>query len=218
MSEHGLARFIDRYTTEYIRIYPHPIERVWRAIIDPAEFSIWFIPGRLDPRVGGAYWFGDDGFQGVVGAIQLPRLLRLDDANQGTIFQYELEEVEGGTRMRFTNHIPPSGVHAEVPGDLGGDLPGGPGTPWKPGFVGGFHAMFYELTDFLDGVPVGSRLPPTEMSAVAQHWADMAGRHGIGLTSEQLARIVRGLRGSERWNELNKIYRAHIKATLPPAD
>lgn len=41
---------------------------------------------------------------------------------------------------------------------------------------------------------------------------------GHGLTDKQGARIVRGLRRQERWNELNKIYRAHIKATLPPAE
>ena len=55
MAEAELARFIDRYTMEYVRTYPHPIERVWRAIIEPEEFGVWFIKGRLDPRVGGRY-------------------------------------------------------------------------------------------------------------------------------------------------------------------
>ena len=38
--------------------------------------------------------------------------------------------------MRFVQHFTPGVVHAETPDDLGGDLPGGPDTPWKPGFVG----------------------------------------------------------------------------------
>lgn len=38
MAEAPLARFLDRFTVEYIRAYAHPIERVWRAVMDPAEF------------------------------------------------------------------------------------------------------------------------------------------------------------------------------------
>jgi hypothetical protein len=40
---------------------------------------------------------------------------------------------------------------------------------------------------------------------------------GGDLTAEQVDHIVRGLRGAERWNQLNKIYRAHFAATIPPA-
>ena len=41
----NLPRFIDRWTIEYVHTYPHPVERVWRAITDPKEFGVWFIPG-----------------------------------------------------------------------------------------------------------------------------------------------------------------------------
>jgi uncharacterized protein YndB with AHSA1/START domain len=217
MAEAELARFIDRNTVEYIRVYPHPIERVWRAIIDPEEFGVWFIRGRLDPRVGGAYWFGDDGFQGVVGQIEPPRLLRLDDANQGTRFRYELEEVAGGTRMRFVHHIPPGGPYAEFLDDLGGDLPGGLDTPWRPGFVGGFHEFWDALADHLDGAPMGSRLPATEFGALSTAWTRKMERAGV-FTAKQATRAAVSLRRHERWNELNKIYREHIKRTLPPAN
>ena len=91
MADAELARFIDRFTVEYVRTYAHPVERVWRAVTDPAEFS-----------------------------------------------------------------------------------------------------------------------------AIAAAWARDA--HGYGLTPAQGVRIVRGLRRQERWNELNKVYREHIRTTLPPAD
>src|SRR3984957_19527057 len=97
-AEAELAWFIDRDTMEYVRTYPHPIERVWRAIIEPDEFGVWFIKGRLDPRVGGRYWFGDDGFQGAVQAIEPPRLLRLGDDKARPIFEYQLTPV--GRRCR----------------------------------------------------------------------------------------------------------------------
>jgi uncharacterized protein YndB with AHSA1/START domain len=223
MTEDDLARFIDRSTMEYVRVYPHPIERLWRAIVDPEEFAVWFIPGRLDPRVGGRFWFGDDGFQGEVRTIEPPRLLRLAD-DKGDTFQYELTTVGGGTRMQFIHHIP-RGAFIEKPdpddgsSDYGGDLPGGLDTPWRPGFVGGFHDMFDQLTDFLNGAPQGSRLPETEFSAFVKKWATV--RPGQGdLTPEQIeerGRAYRSLRSRERWFELIRRYRVHIKATIPPA-
>jgi uncharacterized protein YndB with AHSA1/START domain len=228
MAEAELARFIDRFTMEYVRTYAHPVERVWRAVIDPAEFGVWFIKGRLDPRVGGRFWFGDDGFQGRVDAIEPPRLLRLAD-DKGDFFQYELTEVAGGTRMQFIHHIPPggdwveksdpAGEGAETSWDLGGDLPAGPGTPWRPGFTGGFHDMFDQLTDHLDGIPLGSSLPPTTISAFVHKWATVA--PGLnGLTPEQLAQralVHRALRSRERWIELIGAYRTHIAAACPAA-
>jgi uncharacterized protein YndB with AHSA1/START domain len=218
MAEAELARFIDRWTMEYVRIYPHPIERVWRAISDPAELAQWFIrPTRWELKVGGSYRMHDDGFSGKILVVEPPKRLRLgNSAADGGYNEYQLSEVAGGTRMRFINHFSPDGAYSVSP-DLGGDLPGGPGTPWKPGFVGGYHAFWDDLADFLDGVPSESRLPATEMSRIVQEWADQANLFDYGLTDAQLARIVRGLRGKERWNELNKIYRAHIAATIPPA-
>ena len=46
MAEAELARFIDRFTVEYVRVYAHPIERVWRAISDPAELACGSSPAR----------------------------------------------------------------------------------------------------------------------------------------------------------------------------
>ena len=42
MVDAGLARFIDHWTIEFVRTFPHPIERVWKAVTDPAEVAIWF--------------------------------------------------------------------------------------------------------------------------------------------------------------------------------
>ncbi|HXC56767.1 MAG TPA: SRPBCC domain-containing protein [Rhizomicrobium sp.] len=229
MAEAELARFIDRWTMEYVRVYPHPIARVWRAIVEPAEFGVWFIPGRLEPRVGGRYWFGDDGYQGTVQAIEPPRLLRLSDDQAGQVFHYELTEVAEGTQLQFIHRCPPAGPYTQIPDsavdasagksfDLGGDLPGGPDTPWKPGFVAGYHAMFDELFAFLGGVPSETQLPPTELGTIAHWWAVFPPPSARDFTSEQRNRIARSLRLRERWHELIERYRAHIAATIPPAE
>lgn len=220
MGEPELARFIDRFTVEYVRVYPHPIERVWRAITVPVEFAAWFIRGDVQPHPGGAYRFGPENstdFAGPVLAVEPPRLIRFGGPTDDRgYFQYELSEVAGGTRMRFIQYFPPGGAYSETAEDLGGDLPGGPDTPWKPAFVGGWHEFWDALADYLDGVPVGSRLPPTEFGALAEAWARVELMSGT-FTAELATQYVHSLRRVERWNELNKVYREHIKTTLPPA-
>jgi uncharacterized protein YndB with AHSA1/START domain len=212
----GLARFPDRWTVEYLRTYPHPIERVWRAITDPKEFSDWFIPGELEPRAGGAFHFKSGDWTGVVEAIDPPRYIRLSGGpDGGGSFEYELTPVAGGTRMRFAQRFDPAGVYAETPDDLGGDLPAGPGTPWKPGFVGGWHEFWDALGDHLDGVPVASRLPRTEFARLVEVVVAEVVAEGR-MTEANGHHFAVGLRRHERWNELNKIYRAYIPQALPP--
>jgi len=60
VAEAELARFVDRYTFEFVRTFPHPIERVWRAIVDDAEISAWFDRCTIDARLGGAFHFGGE--------------------------------------------------------------------------------------------------------------------------------------------------------------
>jgi uncharacterized protein YndB with AHSA1/START domain len=217
MAEAQLARFIDRFTIEYIRVYGHPIERVWRAITDPSEFKVWFIRGSIDLHQGGDYSFESGSFSGTVLAVEAPRFIRFSGSHPDAYFQYELSEAPGGTRMRFVQHFSPESTFAPVLDDLGGDLPGGPDTPWMPGFVGGWHGHFDGLGEWLDGDPPGTRLAPTEFSALAAAWA-REGVKGGTLTPEGAERLTRSYRRKERWNELNVIYRAHIKSTLPAAE
>ncbi|HSC61714.1 MAG TPA: SRPBCC domain-containing protein [Rhizomicrobium sp.] len=149
----NLPRFIDRWTIEYVHTYPHPIGRVWRAITDPKEFGVWFIRGSLDLRAGGAYEFetGDDGFKGKVLELEAPRYIRFGGpTHEKGYFQYELAAFEGGTRMRFVQHFPPESTNAWGAADAGGDIPVR-GTPWKPGFVGGWYEFWDALGAFLDG-------------------------------------------------------------------
>ena len=215
MADAELARFLDRFTIEYIRTYGHPIDRVWRAITDPKEFRQWFIPGAIELREGGVYEFKAGDFSGRVEELDPPRKIRFSGGLPGSYFQYELSEVEGGTRMRFVNHFGPADRYRFDDNDLGGDLPAGPDTPWAPGFVGGWHEYWDALRDHLGGVPIGSLLPHTEFQALAQSWARDGLNAGL-LDAKGAARLVLQFRRKERWNELNKIYRAYIRDHCPP--
>jgi uncharacterized protein YndB with AHSA1/START domain len=212
MPKADLARFIDRWTIEFIRVYPHPVERVWKAISDPAEVAIWFIrPTVWDLRSGGAYRFHNDEFSGAVELVEPLKRIRFRYAPMGgawpgaeAYFQFELEPVAGGTRLRFVQHATPDVADPDEPRERFR-------SPGRPGSLGGWHSAFEELAEHLDGVPTGSRLPPTRMSAVAGNWAGLSNE----FTAEQKARILKGLRERERWFELVDLYEDHVRASRP---
>ncbi len=216
MAEAELARFIDHWTIEFVRIYPHPIERVWRAVTDPAEVAIWFIPPTVwEPRTGGRYRFHDDGFAGVVQAVEPMRLIRFGPKPDGgpwpgaeSFFQFELEPVPGGTRLRYLQHADPSATDPDERRE-------GLASPGRPGSLAGWHHAFEELGELLDGAPIGARLPPTRLTDIVRDWASMG--MSAEFTAEQKARILEGLRAREFHFELTDIYTGHVRATRPPA-
>jgi hypothetical protein len=66
--------------------------------------------------------------------------------------QFELQPMEGGTRFTFTQYFDPDFRHPEgtfAPGDKGAATPAGPDTPWRPGFMAGFHLNFRDFATFL---------------------------------------------------------------------
>jgi uncharacterized protein YndB with AHSA1/START domain len=148
-----LARFIDRDTIEFVRVYPHPIERVWRAISDPTEISAWFWTATFELRVGAPYRFGDakSDMTGVITKIDPPRLLCFGGpAPHGPdgYMQFELDAVHGGTRMRFVQHSTPG--YFRKP-EWPADHPAGDGNPWRPGTLTGWHLSFDALGQMLSG-------------------------------------------------------------------
>lgn len=157
MTQAPLARFIDRDTVEYVRTYPHPVERVWNAITDPAQMSVWFGPMQFEPRLGGAYlalWEKDSPFKGVISAFEPPRLVRFGSPHidPDNYWQFELEPVAGGTRMVFAQRIK-SSTYANVhnwPADPP-EHPAGETNPWRPGTLSGWHRSFDHLGVLMDG-------------------------------------------------------------------
>lgn len=211
----GLGRFLNRRTLEFVRVYPHPIERVWRAITDPAELARWFIPTtKWEFQEGGAYRFHDDGFMGEIATIDAPRFVRFGSnpapgQEPGSFFQYELTAVEGGTRLRFVQHAAPGAVWEGRP-------EGRDDVPWAGGNLGGWHEFWEALAAHLDGVPANSRLPGTRMGELVADWVGKV-QIEYGMDPKLGARIRIGLRREERWAELNALYEAIIEETLPAA-
>lgn len=82
-------------------------------------FTVWFISGSIELKVGGAYAFGgaDPDFAGRVIAIDPPRFIRFSggpghvQGGENGWFQFELSEVKGETRTVFTRHVPGGRLH-----------------------------------------------------------------------------------------------------------
>src|SRR5439155_14224260 len=97
-------------------------------------------------------------------------------------------------------------------------LPGGPDTPWRPGFVGGFHSSWDNLGNYLDGLPLDAGREPknTYFGQIVDEWLWQKVVEGA-LTQDVADRYARELRGVLCWDELNEVYREHIRKTIPPA-
>ena len=113
---------------EHQEMYPHPPERVWLALTDPAELNVWLMPNDFAALAGHKFTFdarpGLGMIDGEVLAVEPPWLLRCRWSGEfgHTVVTFTLTPVASGTRLRVT--------HA------GWD---GPGLPHRDGFDSGWH-------------------------------------------------------------------------------
>jgi hypothetical protein len=130
---------------------------------------------------------------------------------------FELSAHPDGCKFEFTQSFEPGDTYEEWLHDLGGDLPGGLDTPWRPGFVGGFHSAFDGLGAILDGKPAtDADAPPSDplFGPIVDEWLKQKVRQGQ-FSKEDADRYGRELRGVAAWNDLNVVYRKHIRDTIP---
>lgn len=106
MDDGTVERHGDRVTFRYERTLKHPIEKVWRAITDPAELQRWSgMRPELDLRVGGEYVTTHVNTVRVV-----DKVLRVDPphvfehtfwahVNPSATVTWELSPTDGGTLL-----------------------------------------------------------------------------------------------------------------------
>ena len=100
-------------------VYPQSIERVWTALTEPEQMQRWFcsIGVEIDLRPGGAarFHFNEGSFRAIVETVEPPRHfafrwvpggledrdLPMDAQGPLTLVDFQLESVEGGTRLRL---------------------------------------------------------------------------------------------------------------------
>lgn len=91
-------------------VYPHPPERIWRALTDPKALAEWLMENDFEPRVGHHFRFRaqpQPGWDGIVHCevleVDPPRRLRYTWAGGGneTVVTLTLAPVAEGTRLRL---------------------------------------------------------------------------------------------------------------------
>jgi uncharacterized protein YndB with AHSA1/START domain len=119
--------------------FPHPPERVWRALTDRAELSAWLMPNDFTPTEGARFRLDArpshlEPFECEVLEVDRPRRLRTRWFVRGepTIVTFELRADDGDTVLRVE--------HEGLP------------TSERPKFDGGWGAKFtIDLRDVLNG-------------------------------------------------------------------
>ncbi|HEV8385717.1 MAG TPA: SRPBCC domain-containing protein [Candidatus Acidoferrales bacterium] len=90
--------------------YPHPPEKVWRALTDSRAIADWLMPNDFEPRLGHKFMFTSTPRPGWDGktyceVIELDPPRRLAYTWRGgpidTVVRFTLEPIEGGTRLRL---------------------------------------------------------------------------------------------------------------------
>lgn len=95
-------------------VYPHPPERVWRALTDPAAVSEWLMPNDFQPRLGHKFTLKAKprgNWDGIVNCevLEVTQPRRLAYTWQGgpltrATVSFTLEPTERGTRLAFEHN------------------------------------------------------------------------------------------------------------------
>jgi uncharacterized protein YndB with AHSA1/START domain len=90
--------------------YPHPIEKVWAALIDPDALAQWLMVNDFEPRIGKRFMLRGEPsaeWRGRMGCVLLemepPRRMLWSwlrsKVEEPTRVEFRLDPIEGGTRM-----------------------------------------------------------------------------------------------------------------------
>jgi uncharacterized protein YndB with AHSA1/START domain len=137
-TDHGTLEKIDDATARltFVRDLHHPVDKVWRALTEPAELEAWF-PSTIDgDRVAGAplkfvFPFEDAPvMEGTMRVCDPPSTIEFDWG--GDVLRIELSPIDGGTRLTLTDTFTEYGKAARD--------------------AGGWHACMDNLGYALEGV------------------------------------------------------------------
>jgi len=95
--------------------YPHPVEKVWQSLTEPAALRIWLMENDFEPRVGKRFVLrsrqprpGNRGWvECEVLDLEHPRKMVWswihNEGDTPTRVEFRLEEVEAGTRLTLSH-------------------------------------------------------------------------------------------------------------------
>jgi uncharacterized protein YndB with AHSA1/START domain len=108
----GTLETIDgRPALRFERRLAHSVERVWRAVSEPAELERWF-PAAADWTPAAGETFEAAGMTGEVTEVDAPH--RLAWIFNGELYSFELSAQEGGCLLVFTHVFDDRGLAAQT--------------------------------------------------------------------------------------------------------
>lgn len=150
------------------RDYRYPVERVWRAVTNPAQLRHWF-PSQVayKHKVGGTIRFHGDPYSdpstGVILALVQPTAISFSWGDD--VLHFTLTAVGAGTRLVLVNVLAEAKAAARNAagwticlGELDNWLAGvASGGPHDPGHEAGFDLLLEQYV--ADGMPSGAEIP-----------------------------------------------------------
>jgi uncharacterized protein YndB with AHSA1/START domain len=102
----------DRPALRFERRLSHSVERVWRAIADPAELGLWFVaPVEWTPEAGETFTSPAAPGSGQISELDPPRLIAW--SWEGQLFRFELRPDGDGCMLVFTHVFDEPALGAE---------------------------------------------------------------------------------------------------------
>jgi uncharacterized protein YndB with AHSA1/START domain len=156
----------DGYQLRFERHLRHPAEKVWSALIDPAQLAQWFAPGEIELVEGGRVHLvfnSEDAVDGRVTAFAPPRLLEFTWTDKGKdlgFVRWKLTDEEGGTHLLLTHTVPESARSSCFP------------------MLAGWHSLLEKLEVLLNGEPT---------SSVPDRWQELHDEYALGTRDAQSA-------------------------------
>jgi uncharacterized protein YndB with AHSA1/START domain len=106
-----------RPAVRFERVYPHPVERVWKAVTDPEELRHWFPSPevRYEPKVGGTITmagapYAESAVPGTVLAWYPPHRFGIEWGDDERLLT--LSEAGGGCRLELLDFLATNGAAA----------------------------------------------------------------------------------------------------------
>jgi uncharacterized protein YndB with AHSA1/START domain len=167
----------------FVRRLPHPVERVWAALTDPAELRMWWGATDLDLVDGGRFglrWLNTDEhgnvatLDGTITKLDPPRLLEIsaawgftgsDTPGTQTTLTWELDPDGDQTLLRFTNTVAAPTQPASTEGPTSADTR----------TAAGWHLHLDALATILAGGEVDIAHPEPLVEPIHQAYAEKYG-------------------------------------------
>lgn len=159
--------FFDDIATFHIaRRFEVSAKRLWGAISQPDEISVWLLPVSFESRLGAQYAFrSQPEMTGTLGAFSHQKAIRFD-SGEDAFWLFSMESPSSAStclELTVVDHMTLKSVE---------NFPGGAIQVWNPGVTAGWH----EILDALEHHLTGRQPPGIDYSRLCKFFERLLGQ------------------------------------------